>query len=168
MTATLTAPDAAPSTSRSRRRILGLILGFALLLVSIAASLAFGARPVSITEIIDGLSQASPTDIGAIAVSQRIPRTVLAIVAGAALALAGALMQAVTRNPLADPGILGVNSGAALAVVLGIAIFGIATPAGFVWFALVGAALTAVAVYAMGPRVAAAPPRSSSPSLVRR
>nr|WP_267887829.1 iron ABC transporter permease [Streptomyces sp. NBRC 109706] len=80
----------------------------------------------------------------------RLPRLALAMTVGAALATAGALMQAVTRNPLADPGILGVNAGACLAVVTAILVFGVGTPAGYVWFAFAGAALAAVAVYGVG------------------
>jgi ABC-type Fe3+-siderophore transport system permease subunit len=75
------------------------------------------------THAIGGSDALTPADIGALAVQSRVPRTVLALLAGAALALSGALMQAITRNPLADPGILGVNTGAALAVVIGIAFF---------------------------------------------
>jgi iron complex transport system permease protein len=122
--------------------------------VAVVLSLAFGSRWVSIGEIGDGLRSwvqgRTPDDIGAIAVQQRIPRTVLAVVAGAALALSGALMQAITRNPIADPGILGVNTGAALAVVCGIAFFGITSAFDYLWLALIGAALTAVFVYFVG------------------
>lgn len=146
---TLTVPKAT-STAPARRRGLGLVVGILVLTLVIAASLAFGARAVSLSEIVDGLTTASPTDIGAIAVRERIPRTVLGLLAGAALALSGALMQAVTRNPLADPGILGVNTGASLAVVMGITFFGITSPSGYVWFALLGSAASAIAVYAIG------------------
>ncbi len=124
------------------------------IMASVVLSLAFGSRPVTIEQITQGLGAwlhgVTPRDIGAIAVQQRIPRTVLAIVAGAALALSGALMQAVTRNPIADPGILGVNTGAALFVVCGIAFFGISTPFEFLGLALVGAILVAVLVYFVG------------------
>jgi len=77
----------------------------------------------------------------------RVPRTLIGLVAGAALGLAGALMQGLTRNPLADPGLLGVNAGASLAVVAAISVFGVTSPAGYVWFAFAGAALAAVLVY---------------------
>lgn len=124
------------------------------IMASVVLSLAFGSRPVTIEQITQGLGAwlhgVTPRDIGAIAVQQRIPRTVLALVAGAALALSGALMQAVTRNPIADPGILGVNTGAALFVVCGIAFFGISTPFEFLGLALVGAILVAVLVYFVG------------------
>ena len=80
-------------------------------------------------------------------VHARIPRTVLGLLAGGALGLAGAAMQGVARNPLADPGIMGVNAGAALAVVTGIYLFGISSLTGYIWFAFFGAAAAAVVVY---------------------
>ena len=88
--------------------------------------------------------------IGQAAVQKRIPRTLLALLIGAALGLSGAVMQGVTRNPLADPGILGVTTGAALAVVTGIAFFGLTSPTSYIWVAIAGAAGAAVFVYAIG------------------
>jgi iron complex transport system permease protein len=82
--------------------------------------------------------------------SLRLPRTLVAIMIGVALGLAGALVQGLTRNPLADPGILGVSAGAALAVVTGIFVFGVGSLSGYVWFAFAGAAVTSVAVYLLG------------------
>src|SRR5699024_8454669 len=117
-------------------------------------SLAFGSRAVTLGEIAEGLGAWLRGDvaerIGAIAVAERIPRTVLSIVAGAALAVSGAVMQAVTRNPIADPGILGVNTGAALFVVCGIAFLGATTTFDYLGLALVGGALAAVIVYVVG------------------
>lgn len=80
----------------------------------------------------------------------RLPRTIVGLMVGAALGVAGALMQAVTRNPLADPGILGVNAGASFAVVLAIWWFGLTSVVDLVWFAFVGAAISSVVVYALG------------------
>ncbi|WP_312173829.1 iron chelate uptake ABC transporter family permease subunit, partial [Microbacterium sp.] len=80
----------------------------------------------------------------------RIPRTVTGLVAGAALGVAGALIQAFTRNPLADPGILGVNAGAALAVALGVTFLGLRDVSQFVWLAFLGALVVTVAVYLIG------------------
>lgn len=88
--------------------------------------------------------------IGQAAIAVRIPRTVLALLAGSALGLAGAVMQGVTRNPLADPGLLGVNTGAALAVVVGMAWFGLESPHGFIWTAVLGAGVAALFVYSIG------------------
>jgi iron complex transport system permease protein len=81
---------------------------------------------------------------------QRLPRTLLGALVGAALGLAGAVMQALTRNPLADPGLLGVNNGAAAAVVTAIAFGGVTGVLGYVWFAFLGAAVASVVVYALG------------------
>lgn len=130
------------------------MIGIGAVVAAVVVSLAFGSRSVSVSEVFDGLAAwfqgRTPADIGAIAVQQRIPRTVLALMAGAALALSGALMQAITRNPIADPGILGVNTGASLFVVSGIAFFNISTAYEYLGLALAGAALAAVFVYTVG------------------
>lgn len=154
---TVTAPTArrAPTTQvGARRRVVVLVAGIAAVVVSVIISLSFGSRPVSVDQVFLGISTwlrgETPTDIGALAVQSRIPRTVLALLAGAALALSGALMQAITRNPLADPGILGVNTGAALAVVIGIAFLGVSSALGYLGLALVGAFVTAFFVYFVG------------------
>jgi iron complex transport system permease protein len=118
--------------------------------VCVGLSLTFGARAVAAREIWDGLFAKGALTMGATVVRERLPRTVLGLAAGAALGVSGALMQAVTRNPLADPGILGVNTGAALAVVCGIAFLGISTLGQYIALALVGAAASAVFVYAVG------------------
>lgn len=122
------------------------LAGLGLLLI---LSVAVGTRSVGWADImvalggrIDSIDQA--------AVAARIPRTLLAGLAGAALGLAGAIMQGVTRNPLADPGILGVNLGASLAVVVGIVWFNIASANAYIWTALLGAGVTAIFVYAIG------------------
>ena len=86
----------------------------------------------------------------------RVPRTLLGIAAGASLGLAGALMQSLTRNPLADPGLLGINAGAAAAVVIAIGLLGLTGTTAYVWFAFLGAGVAAVAVYSSAPRAAAA------------
>ncbi len=130
-------------------RLAWLFAGLALLVVLGAASLAFGARDVSITEIVAALGGGTE-GVGEAAVTLRMPRTVLAMLVGAALALSGCAMQAITRNPLADPGILGVSSGAALAVVVGIAFFGLSNPYSYIGVATVGAAAASAFVYAVG------------------
>ena len=79
----------------------------------------------------------------------RLPRTILGVLVGATLGLAGAVMQGVTRNPLADPGILGVNAGASLLVVVGISAFGVTSILGYVWFAFAGAAVASTVVYSV-------------------
>ena len=103
--------------------------------------------------VLDGLRalvQGSLTGMPAEGIlDARVDRTLIGIVVGVAVALSGAAMQGLTRNPLADPGILGVNSGAALAVVLGLQYAGISTVGGYLWLALLGGLVTAVVVYAV-------------------
>src|SRR5918997_154134 len=130
-------------------RSAGLVLAFAVLGLAALFSLAVGARSIPLGDVIDALLHGGDSQDAAIVRSIRVPRTLLGIVVGAAVGIAGALMQALTRNPLADPGLLGVNAGAAAAVVVALS-FGIAGAAGSVWFAFAGAAFTAVAVYAIG------------------
>jgi iron complex transport system permease protein len=130
-------------------RALWMLGGVAIVGLVCLASIAFGTREISFDEILRALG-GEIRGVGEAAVVARFPRTVLALLVGAALAMSGAAMQAVTRNPLADPGILGVSSGAALAVVVGIAFFSLATPIGYIGVAIGGAGLAAVFVYAVG------------------
>lgn len=118
--------------------------------ISILISLAFGSRYVDFHEVINSLLHPDNTSFSALVVRERVPRTVFAIVAGASLGVSGALMQAITRNPIADPSILGVNTGASLFVVSGIAFFNISSANQYIWFALAGAAITAIFVYGIG------------------
>lgn len=143
-------PPALSSRTRSRSvrglSMAGLVI--ALVLV-VAASVAFGARGVTWADIVAGLGGAQDT-LAEAAVAQRVPRTVLAVVVGAALGMSGALLQGVTRNPLADPGIFGINHGASLAVVVGMTFFGMSSPYAYIWTALAGAGAAAVFVYFVG------------------
>ncbi|MFC8409490.1 FecCD family ABC transporter permease [Arthrobacter sp. NPDC057259] len=118
----------------------------ALVLVS-AASLAVGARQLSPGTVVAALTGFDPGNGDHAVVQARVPRTVLGLLVGGALGLAGAAMQGVARNPLADPGILGVNAGAALAVVAGIHLAGVTSLTGYLWLAFAGAAAAAVVVY---------------------
>ena len=122
---------------------------FVLLMALLALSITVGTREVPWSDIGAALF-GRVDDIGQAAVAVRIPRTVLAMLAGGALGLAGAIMQGVTRNPLADPGILGVNMGASLAVVVGVAWFHIASAEAYVWTAIFGAGCSACFVYTIG------------------
>ncbi|RWR29311.1 iron ABC transporter permease [Sinirhodobacter populi] len=133
----------------NRVRLLALVAVLAGVAVISALSVAIGTREVGLSDILAALAgRIENTDQAAVAA--RLPRTVLGLLAGAALGLAGAVMQGVTRNPLADPGILGVNMGASLAVVIGVAWFGIATAQAYIWTAILGAGVAAVFVYAIG------------------
>ncbi len=120
------------------------------ILVCLIASLALGTRYVKLTEVVDALVNKENSAFAALVVRERIPRTVFSLLAGAALGVSGAIMQAITRNPVADPSILGVNTGASLFVVCGIAFFRISTASQYIWFALAGAAVTAIFVYGIG------------------
>jgi iron complex transport system permease protein len=132
------------------RRLLGLLIIFACLAVAIMASFLVGSRTVSSDVVVDALvGGATGSDADAVR-NLRLPRTVLGLLVGMALGVAGALIQAVTRNPLADPGILGVNSGAAFAVAIGVGVLGVTAPLGYVWFAFFGALVTTVFVYFIG------------------
>jgi iron complex transport system permease protein len=132
-------------------RAIGLILALAALAATLAASIAFGAKPMPLGTVVDAFFDYDPTVSDHLVVrSLRVPRTIVGLLVGVSLGLAGTVMQGLTRNPLADPGILGVNAGAALLVVIGIHTFGVASLLGYVWFAFAGAALASVLVYALG------------------
>lgn len=141
------------TTARDRRGRLLLVLAVVLLAVMVVVSLMIGARPVAPWVVIQALvdPDAASADHTVI-LTQRVPRTIIGILAGAALGLAGTLMQGLTRNPLADPGLLGVNAGASIAVLAAITLWGITSPTGFVWFAFAGAALASVVVGFIGTR----------------
>lgn len=139
--------DALQRSRRARSGWLAVVLSA--LVFACLLSVSLGTRNVGWTDILAGVMGSTETMAQAV-VAVRVPRTVLAILAGAALGLAGAVMQGVTRNPLADPGILGVNAGAAMAVVIGIAWFGMETLDAFIWTAILGAGLAACFVYAIG------------------
>ncbi len=130
-------------------RSLWLLVGLGVLLVLCILSICFGVRSVSIDDVFAALAGQDGT-LAQAAIIKRIPRTVLAILVGAALALSGATMQAVTRNPIADPGILGVSNGASLAVVIGLAFLGLADAPSQMLLAVIGAAVAATFVYTVG------------------
>lgn len=134
---------------KSSVKFISLVLLCFVLVSLCIASVAFGTREVSWQEILAAV-QGQVDTVGEAAVAMRIPRTILALVAGAALGLSGSVMQGVTRNPLADPGILGVNIGAAFFVVIGLTWLGINQLEHYVWMAIVGSAVTAAFVYTIG------------------
>ncbi len=152
MTATLPAPaaDTARRPATRRGSVRGLVVLVVLLVLAGLLSLAVGSRNIPIGTVVDVLFRPDSTDASTIIHELRIPRTVLALAVGIALGIAGALMQGHTRNPLADPGLLGVEAGATLAVVVGIYIFGVTNLTGYAWFAIAGAGLAATAVFAIG------------------
>ncbi|MER5301182.1 iron ABC transporter permease [Streptomyces lasiicapitis] len=141
-------------TEGRRRRVVGLGMLGAILVIAGVASLAVGARALSPADVWHGLfatpdADARLNEIRLIVETVRVPRTVLAIVAGLALGVAGALIQGYTRNPIADTGLLGVNAGASFAVVSAIAVFGFSNPFQYLWFGFAGAAVTGVVVFGL-------------------
>ncbi|BAJ29347.1 MULTISPECIES: iron ABC transporter permease [Kitasatospora] len=156
-TGSLPIPGAAPAR-RGSPRALGLAAGLLVLLAVLVLSLGLGARPLGPAEVWHGLLD--PDAPGYTAVHEmRLPRTLLGLLAGTALGLAGGVMQALTRNPLADPGLLGINAGASAAVATAATLFGVTSFAGHVWWALAGAALVSALVYAVGGGRGATPAR---------
>ncbi|MEK0154489.1 FecCD family ABC transporter permease [Arthrobacter oryzae] len=153
---TLEAPQAAEAAAgkgpqvpvrAAGKRAAWLLAAVVVLVLVSAVSLAVGARGLPLETVWEALARFDPANGDHAVVHARIPRTVLGLLAGGALGLAGAAMQGVARNPLADPGIMGVNAGAALAVVTGIYVFGISSLTGYIWFAFIGAAAAAALVY---------------------
>lgn len=153
---------AATVATRSAREIIprrSTAAKYALLLSASALTLAataivgigLGSNSIAPRTVVEALVAYDPANNDhLVIVLSRLPRVALGVVVGAALGLAGALMQSVTRNPLADPGILGVNAGAAFAVVIAIGAFGITDVRGYLWWAFIGAAAAATLVYMLG------------------
>ncbi|WP_417671829.1 FecCD family ABC transporter permease [Roseibium sp.] len=136
---------------QGRRRLVHFLGLLALLTVLAICALVIGARSISMTSLFDSFSRFDANDPAHIVVQViRLPRLVAALLVGAALAASGALMQDIFRNPLADPGLMGVNAGASFAVVLSIWIFQINDPGLFIWPAILGAGAAGVLVYALG------------------
>ncbi|MFD4024335.1 FecCD family ABC transporter permease [Streptomyces sp. NPDC058576] len=147
-------PAPGGTSDTRRRRVMGLGILTVALVLAATVSLAVGARALSPGEVWHGLfAEPEPdqklTEIRLIVQTVRVPRTVLAIVAGLALGVGGALIQGYTRNPIADTGLLGVNAGASFAVVSVIAVFGLTNPFQYVWFAFVGAGIAGVVVFGL-------------------
>jgi iron complex transport system permease protein len=141
----------APPLAGAAARTAGLWTLIALTLLGSVASLALGSVSIPVADTLDALFAYDPTSENQIIVRElRGPRTVAALLVGGALGIAGALMQGLTRNPLADPGLLGVNAGASLAVVLAIYLLDVTAFNQYIWFAFAGAAVAAVAVYVLG------------------
>ncbi|MFC4330936.1 FecCD family ABC transporter permease [Streptomyces andamanensis] len=143
----------------NRRRAAWLLAGTILLLGSVLLSLAVGSRQIAPGTVFQALLHGGTSDDAQVVRALRVPRTVLGVLVGVALALAGTVMQGITRNPIAEPGVLGVSQGAAAGVVCAIAFFGVHSTTGYVWFAFAGAVVAAVAVYAVasGGRGGASP-----------
>lgn len=132
-------------------KTLGTLLCLGLLLAATVSSLIFGHIPVSLEVLINSLTNYDPGSLEHLVIhSERFSRTVTSVIVGAGLAIAGALMQTLTRNPLASPGILGINAGAMFFVVVSATLFSLTSPSQLVWAAFTGAATAAFLVYFLG------------------
>ncbi|MFJ8587240.1 FecCD family ABC transporter permease [Streptomyces sp. NPDC093595] len=151
------------ATQQPRRRhsvrAVGLLVSVGVLLLVCVASIVVGAKPVPVGDVWHGVFHNSGTGTDVVIAELRMPRTVMGLIVGVALGLSGAVMQALTRNPLAEPGLMGVNAGAAAAVVTAISFFGVTSLTGYVWFAFAGAAVVSVLVYLLGGSRSANPVR---------
>jgi iron complex transport system permease protein len=125
----------------------GLLALVGLLAMLVLLSIGVGARPISLDVVWRALIAPDGGRDAIIVWQLRMPRTLLGILVGVGLGLSGAMMQALTRNSLAAPGLLGINAGAAFFVVIAISVFGITNFSGYVWFAMAGCAATATLVY---------------------
>ncbi|AYL35309.1 FecCD family ABC transporter permease [Streptomyces fungicidicus] len=151
--------ETAPAPPNRRAiRVLGLLASVVILVLVALASIAVGAKELSLEQVWHGLFADTGT-YGDVVVADRLSRTVLGVLAGAALGLAGSVLQALTRNPLADPGLLGINAGASAAVVTAITFFGVTSLSGYVWFAFFGAAAVGALVWFLGGSRGATPVR---------
>ncbi|NLU66051.1 iron chelate uptake ABC transporter family permease subunit [Streptomyces sp. HNM0574] len=162
---TVTSPDAptggtrTPLGARAARRALVLFAGLVVLALAIAASLMYGSSDTSFSDVVHVLSGTADANTTTV-IESRYPRTALGVLAGVCLAVAGSLMQGVTRNPLAEPGLLGINAGASASIVAATAFLGATGSTATMWWALPGALLAGVLVHAIGSA-------GSSTSLVR-
>ncbi|MDN3496705.1 iron ABC transporter permease [Planococcus sp. APC 4015] len=153
MTEVLRAPVAVRRAPGSARFATVLVIVTGVAVVAVVLSLGVGARPIAPGTVVEAFLRFDPSDNDHVVVmTQRVPRTIIGALVGIALAIAGTVMQGLTRNPFADPGLLGVNAGASVAVLGAIVLLGLTRPTGFVWFAFAGAALASILVALIGSR----------------
>ena len=141
-------PDGLVSTNS--RRMAGLLVCLVVLAAVLLLSIAVGSKTIPFGTVIDALVNYDDSNDHVIIRDLRLPRTLLGLIVGMALGVAGGLIQAMTRNPLADPGILGVNAGAGFAMVVAVAVFGLTSIWSYIWFAFLGAVIATAIVYTLG------------------
>ena len=141
----------ASTPERFLRRRIGIVVLIALVAASVFVSACIGTRSIPLATTWEAVVAFDPeSSEHLLVVNQRIPRALISVVVGLCLGVAGAVMQALTRNPLAEPGILGVNAGAAVLIACGIAFFSLTQPVHYMWLGVLGAALAGAAVYLLG------------------
>nr|WP_235861356.1 iron ABC transporter permease [Tersicoccus phoenicis] len=143
------APRPGGAGSRPRRAVATAAGTAVALTVLCILSLAVGSQPFDLPTVITALTAPDPASTAHTIIGGRVPRTVAGLLVGAALGLSGAVLQGVTRNPLGDAGLLGINAGASVAVVIAIFAAGVGSLTGYVWFALAGAAVATVVVFGL-------------------
>ncbi|HMR50128.1 MAG TPA: iron chelate uptake ABC transporter family permease subunit [Arachnia sp.] len=132
------------------RRATGIVLAVLALALACLASIAIGSRPLPFDEVVRAIVSPAGDEVTRIVRDLRLPRTVAAVAVGVGLGLSGAVIQALTRNPLGDPGLLGVSSGAGMAVTIGVFFFGTTSASQDLYFAFVGALVVTVVVALIG------------------
>jgi iron complex transport system permease protein len=148
----LETPAIQPETAPRHRRVAGLAAGLVLLvgvlLVTAFVSVTLGSRGVGVPTIWKAFADFDPSSASETVIREmRVPRTLIGVLAGAALGVSGTILQGVTRNPLADPGIMGINAGAAACIVFGIMVLGTQDISTYVWLAFLGAGAATATVY---------------------
>ena len=131
----------------SKKTQLAYIIGISTLILALFISITYGVKSVGLSDVIDAFIDSNSTDYNVNIVQARIPRSVFGLIAGAALSISGLLMQSITKNPIADPSILGVNTGASLFIVIGITFFNLQSKLSYIGVSFIGAIITALFVY---------------------
>lgn len=131
----------------SKKTQLAYIIGISILILTLFISITYGVKSVGLSDVIDAFIDSNSTDYNVNIVQARIPRSVFGLIAGAALSISGLLMQSITKNPIADPSVLGVNTGASLFIVIGITFFNLQSKLSYIGVSFIGAIITALFVY---------------------
>ncbi|MBY0204700.1 MULTISPECIES: FecCD family ABC transporter permease [Paenibacillus] len=140
-----------PLFTKASAKIYGLVGLFILMLVAATASMILGRTPITFHMLWDAVQSYDETLVEhVVLLTERLPRTIIAAVVGASLAVAGGLMQALTRNPLASPSVFGINAGAIFFIVIAVVVLSVSSLTTMMWFGFAGAAISAAIVYGLG------------------